>query len=150
MALSTQTAVKPREIVVDLANSSDLLSQSKVQQWVELATEESIGDVFVNFVTTEESRQLNHNFRSIDEPTNVLSFPADHEHVLGDIAICADVARKQADAQNKHLDAHLAHLVIHGVLHLRGFDHVDSQDASVMENKEIALLKMIGVANPYE
>lgn len=150
MTISAHTATATREIVIDLANSSGIPSKSAIRDWVELAREESHGDVFLNFVTADESRRLNHEFRSIDEPTNVLSFPAQQDDVLGDVAICVDVAKSQAAAQDISLDSHLAHLVIHGVLHLRGFDHVDDEDAIDMERKEVALLKSIGVANPYE
>ena len=150
MATSHQVDSVSREIVINLPNSVDIPSKSKIRDWIELASEESHGDVFLNFVTTDESRRLNEKFRSIDEPTNVLSFPAQHDDVLGDVAICVDVAKAQATEQQKSLDAHLAHLIIHGVLHLRGFDHVDDKDASEMEGKEIALLKSVGVTNPYE
>ena len=139
-----------REIVINLPNSAGIPSRSKIRGWIELASEESQGDVFLNFVTTDESRRLNEKFRSIDEPTNVLSFPAQRDDVLGDVAICVDIAKVQAEEQEKSLDAHLAHLVIHGVLHLRGFDHVDDKDATEMERKEVALLKSVGVTNPYE
>ena len=150
MMTSAQVETASREIVIDLANNRDMPTESTIRGWVELASEESVGDVFLNFVTMDESRRLNQKFRRIDEPTNVLSFPAQHDDVLGDVAICVDVARTQAKAQDKRLDSHLAHLVIHGVLHLRGFDHVDGQDASDMERREVALLNSIGVANPYE
>lgn len=150
MAISAHTATATREIVIDLANNSGVPRKSIIRDWIELASEESQGDVYLNFVSADESRRLNETFRSIDEPTNVLSFPAHHDDVLGDVAICVDVAKVQAEEQDKSLDSHLAHLVIHGVLHLRGFDHIDDQDAMVMERKEVALLKSIGVANPYE
>lgn len=150
MVTSSQTESVSREIVIDRANTSDIPSRSMIRDWVELASEESQGDVFLNFVTSDESRRLNQAFRNIDEPTNVLSFPAQHDDVLGDVAICLDIAKAQAEAQDVSLDSHLAHLVIHGVLHLRGFDHVDDEDAIDMERKEVALLKSIGVANPYE
>lgn len=139
-----------REIVIDSANRADLPSTSKIRNWIELASEACHGDVFLNFVTADESRRLNEKFRSIDKPTNVLSFSAQTDGVLGDVAICVDVAKEQAAAQRISLDAHLAHLVVHGVLHLRGFDHVDDEDANEMERKEVALLESIGVANPYE
>ena len=138
------------EIVIEFANSTGLPHKSMIRDWVKSASEGCRGDVYLNFVTPDESRRLNEKFRNIGEPTNVLSFPAQHDEVLGDVAICVDVARKQAAEQNISLDAHLAHLVIHGVLHLRGFDHVDDEEASEMECKEVALLESIGVANPYE
>ncbi len=150
MTTSTQVDSVSREIVINLPNRVDIPSKSQIRGWIELASEESQGDVFLNFVTTDESRRLNEKFRSIDEPTNVLSFPAQQDNVLGDVAICVDIAKAQAEEQEKSLDAHLAHLVIHGVLHLRGFDHVDEKDASEMEVKEVALLKSVGVTNPYE
>ena len=150
MVTSSQAETASREIVIDLANSRDIPSKTTIRTWVELAREESDGDVFLNFVDAQESRRLNLAFRDIDEPTNVLSFPTLHDDVLGDVAICVDVAKAQAKAQDKSLDAHLAHLVIHGVLHLRGFDHVHEQEANNMERTEVAMLESIGVANPYE
>lgn len=150
MMTSAQVETATREIVIDLANNPDIPSKSTIRTWVELASEASDGDVFLNFVDVHESRRLNHAYRNINEPTNVLSFPAQQEDVLGDVAICVDVAKEQAKVQEKSLDSHLAHLVIHGVLHLRGFDHVDEEDANDMERKEVALLESIGVANPYE
>ena len=150
MVTSVQAETASREIVIDLANNPDIPSEKTIRTWVELASEASDGDVFLNFVDIHESRRLNQAFRNIDEPTNVLSFPAQREDVLGDVAICVDVAKAEAEVQDKSLDSHLAHLVIHGVLHLRGFDHVNDQDADYMERTEVALLESIGVANPYE
>ena len=137
------------EVVVTGIESGVAPNASDVENWVELAREGESGDVFVNFVESNESRRLNQRFRNVDAPTNVLAFPAEVDQVLGDVAICADVARHEAATQGITVKAHFAHLVIHGVLHLRGFDHVKDSDAEQMEAKEIALLHSLGVANPY-
>ena len=93
-------------------------------------------------------RALNHNFRGKDKPTNVLSFPG-HAGYAGDIAIAYGVTSKEAKAGAKAFADHAAHLVVHGVLHLAGYDHERPRDAKVMEPLEVKILKRLGIADPY-
>jgi probable rRNA maturation factor len=108
----------------------------------------------VRVVGPAESRRLNARYRGKDKPTNVLSFPAVElpagpERPLGDLVICPDVLRVEAREQRKSLRAHWAHLVVHGTLHLVGYDHEDCADADRMERREIAVLRRLGFPNPY-
>jgi len=108
----------------------------------------------VRVVGPAESRRLNARYRGKDKPTNVLSFPAVEmpagpERPLGDLVICPDVLRVEAREQGKSLRAHWAHLVVHGTLHLVGYDHEDCADADRMERREIAVLRRLGFPNPY-
>ena len=111
----------------------------------------------VCMVGAAESRRLNARFRGRDRPTNVLSFPAAAlpavnaaaARPLGDLVICPQVLRSEAREQNKSLRAHWAHLVVHGALHLIGYDHERKADARRMERREIAVLRRLGFANPY-
>jgi probable rRNA maturation factor len=108
----------------------------------------------LRIVGNAESAALNGRFRRKSYPTNVLSFPFEappgtRSDVLGDLVICAPVVRREAHTQRKTVNAHWAHMVVHGILHLRGYDHRKRQDAAVMEKKEIRLLKELGYANPY-
>jgi len=108
----------------------------------------------MRIVGASESASLNHRFRRHHGPTNVLSFPFEapsgtRSELLGDLVICAPVVRREAQAQHKPLRAHWAHMVVHGILHLRGYDHQRRQDATVMEKKEIRILKELGFTNPY-
>ena len=108
----------------------------------------------VRIVGAAESAALNHRFRRQRGPTNVLSFPFEapsgiRSELLGDLVICAPVVRREAREQQKPLRAHWAHMVVHGILHLRGYDHLKRQDATVMEKKEIRILKELGFTNPY-
>ena len=101
-----------------------------------------------------ESAALNGRFRRKSYPTNVLSFPFEappgtRSDILGDLVICAPVVRREAHTQRKPVNAHWAHMVVHGILHLRGYDHRKRRDAAVMEKMEIRLLKELGYANPY-
>ena len=101
-----------------------------------------------------ESAALNNRFRRKSYPTNVLSFPFEappgtRSDILGDLVICAPVVRREARAQRKPVNAHWAHMVVHGILHLRGYDHQIRREATVMENMEIRILKALGYANPY-
>jgi probable rRNA maturation factor len=108
-------------------------------------------------VGSRESRRLNKHWRGKDKPTNVLSFPApvtpagDNDTVpLGDLVICADVVRQEAERDGKKIDAHWAHMVIHGALHLAGYDHERGErDRMKMERREIAVLRSFGYGNPY-
>jgi probable rRNA maturation factor len=127
------------------------------------------GEIGVRVVGSAESRRLNARYRGKDKPTNVLSFPpaplprpvdgalAAHgprggsdSQPLGDLVICAQVVRSEARAQGKPLEAHWAHLVVHGALHLIGYDHEREAEARRMERREIAVLRRLGFSNPYK
>ncbi|HEY2837339.1 MAG TPA: rRNA maturation RNase YbeY [Rhizomicrobium sp.] len=97
-------------------------------------------------------KSLNRDFRGKDKPTNVLSFPApqNKENYRGDVALALGVTRREAKGAGKTLRDHATHLVVHGVLHLAGYDHVRVRDAKVMEKLEIKILDRLGIANPYE
>ena len=111
-------------------------------------------EIAVQVVTPAASRRLNHRYRGKDSPTNVLSFPAAappgvRPRPLGDIVICPVVLKREAREQGKAERAHWAHLVVHGTLHLVGYDHENDADASRMERREIAVLRRLGYPNPY-
>jgi probable rRNA maturation factor len=111
----------------------------------------------VRVVGSTESRRLNARYRGKDKPTNVLSFPpaplpgrqGGDAQPLGDLVICAQVVRSEAREQRKPLEAHWAHLVVHGALHLIGYDHEREAEAKRMERREVAVLRRLGFANPY-
>lgn len=101
-------------------------------------------------------RPLNRRYRRKDKPTNVLSFPAPHTHTdaeqprnLGDVVLALETIRAEARAQRKPFVNHLAHLTVHGILHLLGYDHVRARDAAIMEKREIEILTMLGLPDPY-
>ena len=113
-------------------------------------------EIGVSVVGPAESRRLNARYRGRDKPTNVLSFPVAETPVaggeprpLGDLVICPQVLRSEAREQKKTLRAHWAHLVVHGALHLIGYDHERDADAGRMERREVAVLRRLGFANPY-
>jgi len=111
-------------------------------------------EMAVQVVSAPRMRLLNRRYRGKDRPTNVLSFPATAAaHVkprpLGDVLICPAVLRREARARGKSEQAHWAHLVVHGTLHLAGYDHEQDSDAARMERREIAVLRRLGFANPY-
>jgi probable rRNA maturation factor len=111
------------------------------------------GEVCVRVVAEVESRRLNRDYRGKDAPTNVLSFPAGVDLpdalVWGDVVVCAPVVAQEADAQGKAYEAHFAHMVVHGVLHLMGYDHRTAEEAAVMERLEIRILGRFGMSDPY-
>lgn len=108
----------------------------------------------IRLVDETESAALNSQYRHKQGATNILSFPVPAELAvtgeLGDLAICVQVVRNEAQSQGKTETAHWAHLVVHGVLHLQGYDHENTRDASEMEALEINILEQLGIANPYQ
>ena len=112
-------------------------------------------EVSVLLTNDEEIRELNKKYRKIDKPTNVLSFSITSDTIvnelrmIGDIVISKEKILSEAKDQNKTFNDHLAHIVIHGFLHLLNFTHDSKEDSTIMENKEVELLKMIDVSNPY-
>lgn len=105
-------------------------------------------ELTIRVVGAAESRKLNRTWRGKNKPTNVLSFSADAP-LLGDLAICAPVVAREAREQGKQPAAHWAHMVVHGVLHLLGYDHENDSDAVRMEAREVKILAQLGMPNPY-
>ena len=139
LTLSVQYATAARE----------LPTRAQVRRWVK-AAQDGDATVTVRFVTAIEGRALNAEYRGRDYATNVLTFVYDDAAPrAGDIVLCAPVVRKEADAQGKTLAAHYAHLVVHGMLHLQGYDHERADDAGVMEARETAVLARLGLPDPY-
>ncbi|MFI3190575.1 rRNA maturation RNase YbeY [Crenothrix sp. D3] len=132
-------------------------SEAHIQLWVDTALEEVNHDteIVVRIVDEQESAELNEQYRHKQGATNILSFPVEIPegidlNLLGDLVICAPVLEQEAQQQNKVLAHHWAHIIIHGVLHLLGYDHLDDEQAEDMENKEIALLQKLNIPNPYQ
>ncbi|MDJ0700843.1 MAG: rRNA maturation RNase YbeY [Woeseiaceae bacterium] len=149
-------------IDVDLASAAeDVPSQDEIEGWISRALDGAgkTGDVEVSvrIVDRDEIRTLNRDYRHRDKATNVLSFPSgdiaglpDQEpQVLGDIVVCAGVVADEADAQGKKPMDHWAHMLVHGTLHLLGYDHEQDDEAQAMEALETRILGELGVADPY-
>ncbi|MBF7730921.1 rRNA maturation RNase YbeY [Pseudomonas sp. N040] len=147
------------ELDLQLASTApDLPSAADFRRWCELALRQRTADseLTIRLVDEAEARELNHTWRHKDYATNVLSFPADIPDglldipLLGDLVICAPVVAREAAEQGKTLPAHWAHLVIHGCLHLLGYDHIDEAEAEEMETLERELLAELGHPDPYD
>lgn len=146
-------------IILDLQQAStatDLPTEAELQRVLEAAVTpfQADAEVTIRIVDEAESQQLNFDYREKDKPTNVLSFPFQcppgiELPLLGDLVICAQVVAHEAQQQQKTLQAHWAHMVVHGCLHLLGFDHINDADAEEMEAEEIQILQGLGFANPY-
>ena len=151
------------DVILDLQlaceQTDNLPTESQFQRWLEAAVTpfQPESEVTIRLVDEAESHELNLTYRGKDKPTNVLSFPAPEipgapasgARPLGDLVICPQVLRSEAREQNKSLRAHWAHLVVHGTLHLIGYDHELDADATRMERREITVLRRLGFANPY-
>jgi probable rRNA maturation factor len=146
-------------IELDLQCASDgaIPDEADLRHWCELALRQRTADseLTIRLVDETEGRELNHTWRQKDYATNVLSFPADVPDemldipLLGDLVICVPVVEREAAEQGKSLQAHWAHLVIHGCLHLLGYDHIDDDEAEEMESLERQLLAELGHPDPY-
>lgn len=135
-------------------NQGGLPSRPQIRAWVRAALdvdEKRGGQITIRFVEPEEGQSLNNDYREKDYATNVLSFPYEVEPVVaGDLVICATVVEREAAEQEKTLDAHYAHLIVHGILHLQGYDHeIGENEALLMENKERTILAQLGFPDPY-
>jgi probable rRNA maturation factor len=123
--------------------------RSEFRKWVKTALAHD-AEIVLRIVDEAEGRNLNRNFRGKDYATNVLTFGyGDGRPLTGDIVLCAPVIENEAQQQRKSLDSHYAHLVIHGVLHLQGYDHENDADAAIMERKETEILEYLGYGDPY-
>ncbi len=146
-------------IELDLQNATGgaVPDEADLRRWCELALRQRQGDseLTIRLVDEDEGRELNRTWRQKDYATNVLSFPADVPEelldipLLGDLVICVPVVEREAVEQGKALQAHWAHLVIHGCLHLLGYDHIDDEEAEEMESLERQLLAELGHPDPY-
>ncbi|NKQ11141.1 rRNA maturation RNase YbeY [Pseudomonas sp. SST3] len=145
------------ELDVQCATDGEVPDETDLRCWCELALRQRTADseLTIRLVDEAEGRELNRTWRQKDYATNVLSFPADVPDglldipLLGDLVICAPVVEREAVEQGKAPQAHWAHLVIHGCLHLLGYDHIDDDEAEEMESLERQLLAELGHADPY-
>ncbi|SMF54750.1 probable rRNA maturation factor [Alteromonadaceae bacterium Bs31] len=160
-----------KTLTLDLENASSLAekelpTEQQITRWAQLClhperfnknvqkVEISEPSLSIRIVDEEEIQQLNLQFRHKDKATNVLSFPCElppevNLDLLGDIVICAPVVAAEAKQQNKEIMAHWAHMVVHGCLHLVGYDHVEDADAAIMEALEISILNALDFPSPY-
>ncbi len=150
------------QMVIDLdlqvaVEGFELPSQAELELWVKTALRDTMSEaeLTIRIVDVEESQELNKTYRGKDKPTNVLSFPFEAPPgielpLLGDLVICAEVVKQEAIDQNKPLLAHWAHMVVHGCLHLLGYDHIDDSEAEEMESLETQLIENLGYTNPYK
>lgn len=147
--------------IVDLQVASDALNLPKAddfQRWLDavLANQQlSNQEITVRIVDTKESQDLNYTYRGKDKPTNVLSFPFEAPpglsfNLLGDLVVCASVVADEAKEQHKALADHWAHMIVHGALHLLGFDHINDDEAKQMEALEVLILKQFSIDDPYQ
>lgn len=148
------------EVILDLQIASEsgagLPPESDFQRWLEavLPQFQPESEVTIRIVDEAESHELNMTYRGKDKPTNVLSFPFEAPPgielpLLGDLIICRQVVEQEAQEQQKALQAHWAHMVIHGSLHLLGYDHIEDEEAEEMESLETEIMLALGYPDPY-
>jgi probable rRNA maturation factor len=133
----------------DAALHRAALPRHKVARWIR-ATLQSDAEITVRIVDAAEGQALNRDYRHKDYATNVLTFDYSQEPIVtADLVLCAPVVALEAKDQNKTLEEHYAHLLVHGALHAQGWDHEEDEDAQVMELRESEIMARLGFANPY-
>jgi len=132
-----------------VSDASNIPTKAQFRKWAKAALRVDT-EVTIRIVDEAEGRTLNLAYRGKDYATNVLTFPLTEEpHLMGDIIICAPVVAAEANTQQKSIEAHYAHLTVHGVLHLHGYDHEIDKQAALMESIEVTTLLQLGYPNPY-
>ncbi|WP_133499537.1 rRNA maturation RNase YbeY [Cognatilysobacter terrigena] len=153
-------SIEPEVSVSYATSRTGVPSSASFRKWVAAALEDrdAPASLAIRIVAPDEGRKLNRTYRGKDYATNVLSFPAERPQGLpddvelpdlGDLVICADVVAREAAEQGKKPADHYAHLTVHGVLHLLGWDHQEDDEAEAMESRESAILAGLGIADPY-
>ena len=145
------------QVDIQCASAEPVPDEDDIRSWIAATLEDTArtdAEISVRLVDRNEMARLNHDYRGKVGATNVLSFPAElpaelRQPLLGDIVICAPVVREEAAQQGKALDAHWAHMAVHGTLHLLGYDHIDDADAQVMEAREGVILSRLQYDCPY-
>ena len=148
------------KMIIDLQiaceQETSLPTAEQIEQWATAAVQPQSDEVemTVRIVDEAESHELNLNYRGKDRPTNVLSFPFECPDevelpLLGDLVICRQVVEREAQEQDKPVMAHWAHMVVHGSLHLLGYDHIEDDEAEEMESLETQIMTGLGFADPY-
>ncbi len=140
------------------SKSQQIPAQAELERWISAALHSQQfedAEVSIYIVDEDESQELNAQYRNKDKPTNVLSFPADIPEevgvpLLGDLVVCAPVVEREAQEQGKTLQAHWAHMLVHGTLHLLGFDHIADDEAEAMETLETQIVIGLGYPAPYQ
>ncbi len=138
--------------------SPQLPSEAQLQSWVNaaLSGQRDSGELCIRIVDEAESQSLNHQYRGKDKSTNVLSFPFElpegvpEMDLLGDLVVCAAVVEREAGEQGKPLHHHWAHMIVHGCLHLLGYDHINDEEAEIMESLEREILAGLDIEDPYQ
>lgn len=138
------------KLTLQIATNSSLVpTKRQFKTWAKMTLRVDT-EVTIRIVDSEEARMFNSTYRGKDYAANVLTFPLSEDpHLLGDIVICAPIVEAEAKAQNKSIEAHYAHLTVHGVLHLHGYDHEFDEQAALMESIEVTTLQNLGYPNPY-
>ncbi|MWN31349.1 MULTISPECIES: rRNA maturation RNase YbeY [unclassified Gilliamella] len=148
-------------IILDLQiateDNQNLPTEAQILQWLGVILPQFVdnAELTIRIVDEQESQQLNNTYRHKDKPTNVLSFPFESPieidvPLLGDLVICQQVVEAEATEQHKSLTSHWAHMIVHGCLHLLGYDHILDDEAEEMENIEIDIMQQLGFEDPYQ
>ena len=145
------------DLQIATEDNQNLPTEAQIMQWLEVILPQFMdnAELTIRIVDKQESQQLNCTYRHKDKPTNVLSFPFESPieidvPLLGDLIICKQVVEAEAEQQLKSLTSHWAHMIVHGCLHLLGYDHILDEEAEEMENIEIDIMQQLGFEDPYQ